>query len=999
MRRFGSISLLILCLLCPGLLSAQTRSVKEEQDFSFAQGLLRDGNAALAAEQFRLFLERYPESPMAPDAAYYRGEALFAEGRLTDAGIVYRDLQTSWPKSRFADEAGFRQGEIFFRQNQFTRAFETFSAVLREYPMSAIAHEAAYWAGEAALRSQDPSLAMRYYTIAYENYPDGRVRDFALYSIGYVLESQSAWDEAIATYTSLLKHYPTSALTPFARTRIGSCLVQNQRADSALVWLSQLNDGPDQDNAAERLYLMSEARAHLRQLTEAERGYKDFLAAYPHHARSRQVQYRLGWCLVEQQKYSESLVVFDTLSRGADELAQAARYRTGMVQRMTGRFDAAQRTFLALIGDFPSGPYSDNAHFELGMTAFGQRDLAGAERRFEDVIARYPESEILPDAWLMLGETRLASGRAALAAPAFATAAGMRAAGEDLKRRARLQEVRALIQAGSWSEARLRLQTLFDEGGKDDHRAELYLLSAEARYGLGDLEGARADYLAAADRPASATLREDARYGAGWTELRLQRPEAAEREFRTLLSDFPTGRRTVEARIRLGDALAAQRRFSDAAPIYRAVAREFPADSLAPYALLQLGMTEHRAGDSPAGLATLKSLLTRYPHAPQVPEALYATGWILFQNKDYRAAIEEFRAVLARAPTHALAPRAQYTIADALYNQGSFAEAEAAYRLVLEVYPASPLVADALDGIAECLRMQNKNDEASRVKQDWLSRHQGSAVADEVAYTEAVGLLRSGDRTKALSVLRSFSTTWPTSARRQDALLLLGRSLAEDRAYAEAHSALRDAASIRPGSRAAFDARLEEGRLWLEEQEADSALLIFDRLLEESATASWHQEARLGRARALVASKDVAQGRQDLASVIAEDPTSESAAQAVIERAKLDARDGQVDQALTALDSLASSRTDGMGARALVLAGNFLFAEERWEDAEKTLLRVGYVFPEEGASVSQSYLLLGRVYEAQRQLDKARQYYRKTVEQFGGSDAAEEAQRRLEKLP
>ena len=112
--------------------------------------------------------------------------------------------------------------------------------------------------------------------------------------------------------------------------------------------------------------------------------------------------------------------------------------------------------------------------------------------------------------------------------------------------------------------------------------------------------------------------------------------------------------------------------------------------------------------------------------------------------------------------------------------------------------------------------------------------------------------------------------------------------------------------------------------------------------------------------------------------------------------ALLDADEQKPDSALRRLEGIAGSRVDVSGSESQYHIGNILLREKKFAEAEEALLRVGYVYADATPWTSRALLLLGRGYETQGQMDKAREMYRKVREQFAGSDEAAEAERRME---
>lgn len=978
--------------------NAQQDDLKEQQDYSFALGLFRDRNYHLAYEQFIVFARTYPASDLTIDAQYYVAESLYQMGKLTDAGIRFEEFRATYPLSKLADDAGFREGEVYYRQGQFQKAHDRFADVVKSFPEGNLAHEAAYWAGESAFKDAQYDRAIRYYRIAYDHYPKGRIRDYALFSIGFVQEKSGEYEAANSTYSDFLREQPNSILRATVYTRIAACLYQQRDYKEALSWLETLSDSPDPDNAAERLFLNAESHYQLGRFAEAETQYRSFVAAYPQHHRVRQVQYALGWALVEQKKFSEAIATFDDLGRGSDDIAEAARYRMGMALRLSGNVDAAKSVFLKMLELKPDGDYADNATFELGMTAFDEKNYLTALDHFIQVGKTFPKSDVLADAFHMSGESYLKLKKPHEASKAYAQAFTTKGASPAVRSNALFRYGFSLFEAEKFSESAGAFERFLKEFPSDARKPDALVWLGEAHFKTERYEDAIIVYNQALALTSDAALKQDALYGLGWSYYRAQRYPEAEKTLTALTTEFRAGKHDMDANIRLGDSQYAQKKYNDAIRTYRYASKMYPNNPFAPYALLQLGNAEHRAGDAAAGIATLKGLLTRYPKSEHADKAQFSLGWIYFQSKDFNVAIAEFQKLIDLYPSSQIIANAKYSIGDCLYNQGKYALAEQAYRRVLNEHPDSPLVADALDGIGQCLRMQGKNTEAANVKEEWLRANPKSPVADDVSFANAKKMFLDREYGDAILALESFVKTHPASARYSEAYYILGLAYKENGDLERSTNTLTSFIGKEPTSPFAVDARLTLADIALENQNVSQALAHYDELLSDKRSQNRIAEVSYKKGLAHLRNHDDEKAWTSFQRAIEEGRGNNFSELATIERARLKARKGNIDEAITDLTNIATTRADDIAAQAQYTIGDVLADAGNSVEAEKALLRVEYVFPEATLWIARAQLRLGNLYETQKNEDKAKRTYEKLIATFSGTPEAQEAAIRLGRL-
>src|SRR3989304_8912037 len=87
----------------------------EEQDYAFAYGLFKDGLYQLAADQFDLFVKKYPASMKKVDATFLSIESRFQQQQFDKARRLFSRFVSDYPDSRHTDDASLRLGESFFR--------------------------------------------------------------------------------------------------------------------------------------------------------------------------------------------------------------------------------------------------------------------------------------------------------------------------------------------------------------------------------------------------------------------------------------------------------------------------------------------------------------------------------------------------------------------------------------------------------------------------------------------------------------------------------------------------------------------------------------------------------------------------------------------------------------------------------------------------------------------------------------------------------------------
>ena len=119
-------------------------SVQEVSAYRDAHSTYRGGDYDACIDRFRSFLQTYPASPYADDAAYWMAECHFKKGDYKSAVLRFDDVVARYPEGDKSADALYRQGEALLKlgPGYAKAASKAFERVVAEYPNSSRAGEA-----------------------------------------------------------------------------------------------------------------------------------------------------------------------------------------------------------------------------------------------------------------------------------------------------------------------------------------------------------------------------------------------------------------------------------------------------------------------------------------------------------------------------------------------------------------------------------------------------------------------------------------------------------------------------------------------------------------------------------------------------------------------------------------------------------------------------------------------------------------------------------------
>jgi tol-pal system protein YbgF len=125
-------------------LPPEASASEEVRTYRAAYDAWRANQHQVCVDRFGQFLQSFPTSQYADDAAFWLADCYFKQGDLKTAILRFDDVATRYPKSEKASEALYRQGEALLKLGpNFGKAAEkAFERVVKEYPQSQRAQDA-----------------------------------------------------------------------------------------------------------------------------------------------------------------------------------------------------------------------------------------------------------------------------------------------------------------------------------------------------------------------------------------------------------------------------------------------------------------------------------------------------------------------------------------------------------------------------------------------------------------------------------------------------------------------------------------------------------------------------------------------------------------------------------------------------------------------------------------------------------------------------------------
>ncbi len=1010
--------------------------------YQSATGLLNRGLHELAADEFRRFLKAAPEHAKASEARYGLAICLQRLGQL-DAAERELTLLAAMRDHPFAFEVLALLGQCQLARGDAKAALETFQRALRAHAQHELASDLAALTVEAAAGAAEAELCIRLADEFSRRWPDAPQREWVLWFAAGAAAARGEWNAARAQLEALLAKFPDGALAPSAGLLRAQCLERSDPAAACDAYreLLKSRDAPvalearlglvraqfaagdatsaagnaerglrENLSAAQReslLMLAGRARLEMKQYSRAVEHFQA-ADALDQATRRDECAFWLARCAARQGEPARAMERLSTALRAYPESSWRAEltYELASSASAAGQFEPAVLAFQEFLRAFPKHAMAPDAQAGLASVLHRLKRYEESARCCAVFLEQFPQHALAADVRLMAGEDEFLRGDFAaalrqyqsllLAEPDASQAGTARVrAGVALSRLGRLDEAIQSLQdsieiAEREPALRTALLTLADlQIARADWPAAIAALdrylravpdapaAAEALLSLGlaqrrngDAEAAAAAFDRAAKQSRDDATRRQAEFERAQTLLVLERDAEAESALKTL-AETPSLDAKLSAAVAQHLARLALRRgaASDAVRwARRAVEADSDASAAAGQSLL-LGQALFAAGELSDAVDSLDASLRGGLSDSDRTTALTLRAQALARQGRAAEALTALDGLAGMKLDPAARCTLLYERALCLKALKRGSEARAPLTSLLQSCADSAEQPFAALELAELEAGEGQTEPAAKLLRELIAR--GGVEKGDSKVVPADVLARASYR---LGLIEFEAAHYPAAAR------LLEAFLASDR-VGEA------------GPSAAFycgEAQRLAGK-------HEAAVRWFERVLEAYADSDSAPSAQLRLGEALAALQRWDDSARVFAAFLKKRPDHEQWYQAQFALGWARENAGEYDQAMLAYQRVIERHQGVTAARAQFQIGECLFAQKRYDDAVRELLRVEilYAYPEWSAA---ALFEAGRCFEALGQLVEARRQFERVRKEFSDSAWAKSAAQRLAAL-
>lgn len=651
----------------------------EERQIDFANGLFRKGYYDMAAEQYRAYLQDYPNGQFATDALLRLAESEYAAQRYEPAlnainSFLAADVADAAARAR----ASARKGEILYRLKKYDEAQAALLPLTTDDAHPDARASALYYLGKLHFDAGDLAAAQTTLKALIESAPTSPLMPFARYQLAFVYLALDQPEHAAIEFSEAANSSTDKHLRMECRFRAAETYDKIGWFDAAVTAYQDLHQQfPNTPYADRAQYGYAWALYHAAKYDEALDAANRFIANHPKAPESVGITYLRGNCLQQQGRYEQAIQQYQAIRKDApqSEFAARAQYRVAWVLFQMGKREDAERETDAFLANHADSPLRGDAAFLRGSILAAKGDYDDAYEEFRLVAEKYADSEFAPDALFKAGE--------------------------------------CLAQLGKIDEAGKAFETFAQKYPEHPLTEQAVLRVGDAQFLSAAFESATARYRAILDKQPQPIMEHEILYRLAVTYHNMQNYEASAATFRQILAKFPQSTHAAEARLRIGDYLLRDAgKPVESIPEFEAALQTDPKGPYAGRALKGLALARYETKDYDSAAELFLRLVREFPSV-KLNEKTYAwVGQRYFDQQKWPEAAQVFAAMLDALPDHPKPERIRLKIAQCAENAGENDRAIELYDAVVQAAPHSSDAVEARWNMAKLFEARGDMDKA-----------------------------------------------------------------------------------------------------------------------------------------------------------------------------------------------------------------------------------------------------------------------------------------------
>ncbi len=602
-----------------------------------------------AIELANVFIKKFPEDPLLPDAAYVAAEGLLQAGQPAASRKAYEQLLKGAADHPSRSLWTLRAVTAAYMDGKFEDAAKAAAAAVNTVQTPREKAEANFLLGASLLfadKAGDAVGPLEKAANATDPWP--QVAE-AWLLLGQAQLKANAKDKAKQAWESLIAKYPKHPMADQGRYRMGQMSADGgDYASAQKLYETVLESSKDSNLLPYALYGRGWCLLQTQKYEDALKPLDEVLTKYPEHAIAKDAKLARGICLRRLGKSAEAtedLQSYLKTQPKGNELGHAL-YELALMQLKNNQADKAIESFKRLIAEVPTYPAMDKVLYELAWALKDGGKEEESAQQFELLVSKFPQNNLVPEASYHVGQQRYLANKWDDAVKLFERAAGM-STDPELQEKARYKLGWSHFQAGRYQEAKQNFEQLVKAFPDRNLALDARMMIAECEFKQNRFDAALVAF-------------KDAR-AAVEKEPKDKKIEPQEQQVRELVL------------LHGGQSAAQLEQWQEALQWYGTLRERYPSTRYLAQAFYETGFCYQNLNQPQEALKYYNQVASNY-RTEIAARARFMMGEIYFGERDPAKAIPEFQRVMLGFGAEAAAPEVKNWQAKSALEAGRCAE-------------------------------------------------------------------------------------------------------------------------------------------------------------------------------------------------------------------------------------------------------------------------------------------------------------------------------------
>lgn len=336
-------------------------------------------------------------------AQYYKGE-------YNDAIVNLNYLSDKFKRFE-KDRVAYYLGESFFALRDYGNALRAFSRVGIED--NSIYLKALYGRAYSLFNLKDFANASYYFSEFLKIESDRKYKIDATLRLADSYYGTKNFDKSTSVYTDAFRNYKMNELGDFAAFQYGQSLFNSGKGSEALSVFQKLQrDFPRSAYSDDSQYFLGWINFKLRNYETAISEYRRLVRLYPSSNLRPIVYYSIGDAYYNKAEYDSAIASYQKLLDEFPRSEYVIDAVNGIQYSCIAKENPDQAVSIIdrFVSSYPMGELSDRILFKKGEIYYAAGEYSKAQTGYKELIATYPSSLLIPDAYYWIGKSALSEG-------------------------------------------------------------------------------------------------------------------------------------------------------------------------------------------------------------------------------------------------------------------------------------------------------------------------------------------------------------------------------------------------------------------------------------------------------------------------------------------------------------------------------------------------------------------------------------------------------------